>query len=92
MKSLSPGQTLVFLLLLGLAIAGWLYGVHWKRTMSGDIFTEDETRIIELQDRVRVLTENNAKLNSKIVELTSDEEQPELPELPPPPGSEPKEE
>lgn len=88
MKALSPGQTLVLLLLVGLAIAGWLYGIHWKRTVSGDLFTKDEMRIIELQDRIRVLTENNAKLNSKIAELMNEDAANDVPTLPSPPEPE----
>lgn len=75
MKNLSPAQSLVFLLLAGIAIAGWLYGIHWKRIASGDLFTKDEMHIIRLQDQVRVLTEDNAKLNGKISDLMSDAEE-----------------
>ena len=75
MKNLSPAQSLVFLLLAGLAIAGWLYGIHWKRTASGDLFTKDEMHIIRLQDQIRVLTEDNAKLNGKLVDLMSEAEE-----------------
>lgn len=69
MKSLSPGQTLVFLVLIGLALSGWLYGIHWKRTVTGDLFTQDEMLIVRLQDQIRALMEDNGKLNAKIAEL-----------------------
>jgi len=72
-KNLSPGQTLVFLLLVGLAISGWLYGVHWKRTASGDLFTQEEMLIVHLQDQIQVLTEDNGKLNATIAELMEED-------------------
>ncbi|MEX2577531.1 MAG: hypothetical protein WD342_00625 [Verrucomicrobiales bacterium] len=80
MKSFSPGQSLLVLLLLGLAIGGWMYGVHWKRTASGDLFTKDEKHIVQLQDQINALTEANAELNQRLAELQPPEEPPESPE------------
>ncbi len=71
---LTPGQSLALLLLVGVALAGWLYGVHWKKIASGDAFSQDEKLIIQLQDQIRTLSDQNAKLMSKLTELQSKEE------------------
>tara|TARA_R110000850_G_scaffold239282_3_gene364103 strand:+ start:1319 stop:1588 length:270 start_codon:yes stop_codon:yes gene_type:complete len=63
---LSPGQSLVLLILIGLALSGWLYGIHWKRIANGSGFSDDERLIIQLQDQIRTLTEANAALNGII--------------------------
>ncbi len=62
MKTLSPVHILLVLLLLGLAVAGWLYGLHWKRVASGDLFTQDEMMMIRLQDQIETLSTENQKL------------------------------
>ena len=66
MKSLTPAQSLVILLLVALAISGWLYGVHWKRVASGDLFSSDDKLMIRLQDQIRSLTETNASLSERL--------------------------
>lgn len=66
MKSLTPAQSLVLLILVGLAISGWLYGIHWKRVASGDLFSSDEKLMIRLQDQIRSLSETNANLNEQL--------------------------
>ena len=64
----SPVQTLLFLVLLGLAIAGWTYGIHWKRIASGGSFTKEERMMISLQDQIAVLSEKNEELNKALRE------------------------
>lgn len=66
MKSLTPAQSLVFLVLAGVAISGWAYGIHWKRIASGDLFSTEERLMIRLQDQIRSLTETNANLNEQL--------------------------
>lgn len=66
MKTLTPAQSLVWLALVGVAISGWLYGIHWKRVASGDLFSKDERLMIRLQDQIRSLTETNANLNEQL--------------------------
>jgi hypothetical protein len=77
-KSPSPVQSLVFLLVAGLAIAGWFYGLHWKRVAAGgkpiprnpvEGFTQEEKVIVELQDQISALTEENDSLHKRIREL-----------------------
>ncbi len=68
MKALTPAQSLVLLALVGLAISGWLYGIHWKRVAAGDLFSKDERLMIRLQDQIRTLTETNANLNEQLSE------------------------
>lgn len=70
---LTPAQSLLLLVLTGLAISGWLYGLHWKRIASGDTFTKEEKVMIRLQDQIAVLTEKNAELNQALHEATSEE-------------------
>lgn len=72
MKSLTPSQSLIFLLLISLAIGGWLYGIHWKRVASGDLFTNDEKITIRLQEQVEVLHNDNGELRAKIKSLTDE--------------------
>lgn len=74
MKSLTPGQSLVLLILCGLAVSGWLYGIHWKRVASGDLFSSDEKLMIRLQDQIRSLSETNANLNEQLKAYADDEE------------------
>lgn len=78
MKSLSPVQSLVLLLIAGLAMAGWLYGLHWKRVATGgkpvprmpvEGFTQEEKVIVDLQDQISALTEENDSLHKRIREL-----------------------
>ncbi len=66
MKSLSPIQSLVFLILLGAGIAGWAYGIHWKRVASGSLFTADEKLLISLRDQIEQLEKNNASLREQM--------------------------
>ena len=65
-KSLSPAHSLVLLLLVGLAISGWFYGIHWKRVASGVLFSSEEKLMIRLQDQIRSLTETNVSLNEQL--------------------------
>lgn len=78
MKSPSPSQSLVFLLISGLAVAGWFYGLHWKRVAAGglpipraqvDGFTQEEKVIVDLQDQISALTEENDSLHKRIRDL-----------------------
>lgn len=88
MKPLNPIQSLFLLVLIGIAIGGWLYGLHWKRVASGDLFTADEKMTIRLQDQIQELGKSNAALNERIKALTgeSGDEKPSgpaaIPELP----------
>jgi hypothetical protein len=68
-KSLSPTQSLFLLILLGFAMAGWFYGLHWKRVASGDLFSSEETLMIRLQDQITALTNENDSLHKRIREL-----------------------
>ena len=72
---LSPVQNLLFLVLLGLAVAGWIYGVHWKRIASGGSFTKEERMMISLQDQIAVLSEKNEELNKALREALAEEEE-----------------
>jgi len=63
---LSPVQSLVLVLLVGIGISGWLYGLHWKKVASGDGLTKDEKVIFRLQGQIDVLTEQNARLNAAL--------------------------
>ncbi len=73
MKSSAPTRSLLFLILLGLATAGWLYGLHWKRVASGDLFSSDETLMIRLQDQITALSIENQTLQQRLRELGGDE-------------------
>ena len=68
-KPSSPLQSLLLLLLIGAVIAGWLYGLHWKRVASGDLFTSDEKLMIRLQDQIEVLTKENNELHAQLKSL-----------------------
>ena len=72
MKSLTPIQSLLLLLLLSLAIGGWLYGTHWKRIASGDLFTDDEKMTIRLQEQIEALSNENGELRARIKSLTDE--------------------
>ncbi len=87
MKSLTPIQSLALLILVGVAISGWLYGIHWKRVASGDLFSSEERLMIRLQDQIRSLTETNANLTEQIKthSLASDEAGEGTPPQPPAP-------
>lgn len=78
MKSVSPVQSLGLLLVAGLAIAGWFYGVHWKRVATGgkpiprtpvEGFTQEEKVIVDLQDQISALTKENDSLHKRLREL-----------------------
>jgi hypothetical protein len=73
-KALTPVQSLVLLLLAGFGLAGWIYGIHWKRVASGDLFTGDEKHIIRLQDQIESLTRENDSLHQRLRKLESGEE------------------
>jgi hypothetical protein len=70
---LTPGQSLVLLLLIGGGVSGWLYGVHWKKIANGDGFSQEEKLIIQLQDQIRTLSDQNAQLIGKLHDLQADE-------------------
>lgn len=74
MKSLSPVQSLVFLLCIGVAIAGWSYGIHWKRVASGSLFSTDEKLLISLRDQIEALEKNNASLREQLKQPPTDPE------------------
>ncbi len=84
-KTLSPAQSLLFLALAGLAVGGWLYGLHWKRVASGDLFSSDERLMIRLQDQIETLVAENERLREQ---ANPDEDAADAPEPPPeaPPG------
>ncbi|HQZ29514.1 MAG: hypothetical protein KA250_06345 [Verrucomicrobiales bacterium] len=87
MKNLTPVQTLIALLLVGLAISGWLYGLRGKSIAEGNSFTNDEKLLVQLQDQIRALSDANAELNARIRTLSGEEPataepQPLLPERP----------
>ena len=63
---LSPTQSLLLLLLVGVAIGGWVYGLHWKNIAGGGGFTREEKVIFQLQDQIEVLTQQNAALNEAL--------------------------
>lgn len=65
---LSPTQSLVLLVLVGIAIGGWVYGLHWKNIASGGGFTRDEKVIFQLQDQIEALTQQNVELNDALRE------------------------
>lgn len=71
MKNLTPVQSLLLLILVGIAASGWFYGVYWKRVASGSLFSPDEKVLIQLQDQISALHEQNAELQNKIKELSS---------------------
>ena len=73
-KSVTPFQSLLLLLLGGMAIAGWLYGIHWKRVAAGDLFSSDEKMMIRLQDQIQTLTGENEALHHRIRSLTGEPE------------------
>lgn len=66
----SPTQSLILLVLLGLSISGWFYGIYWKRVADGEVFTNKERLIIQLQDQVRVLSDKNEELNTELSRIT----------------------
>jgi hypothetical protein len=68
-KPSSPVQSLLFLVFAGIAVAGWFYGLHWKRVASGDLFSSDEKLMIRLQDQISALTKENESLHARIREL-----------------------
>lgn len=69
MKAFSPAQSLILLALAGIAVAGWAYGIHWKRVASGDLFSADERLIIQLQDQIGALTREAEALRGRLREL-----------------------
>ena len=75
--NLSPAQSLVLLILAGLSISGWFYGIHWKRVADGSVFTREEKVLIRLQDQIDVLTTKNQELNETISKLKNPESEPE---------------
>jgi len=76
LKKASPELILLGLILLGLGIAGWFYGIHWKRVASGNRFSQDEKLIIQLQDQIDTLLDENERLFQEIRELTPETEPP----------------
>lgn len=78
MKSLSPSQSLVFLLISGLAIGGWIQGVKWKHSAATGKpapktpaagFTQEEKVIVALQDQVTALNKEVEALQKRLREL-----------------------
>lgn len=66
---LTPGQSLALLVLVGIAMAGWLYGIHWKKIASGDAFSQDEKLLIQLQEQIRTLSQKNTELAKQVNKL-----------------------
>lgn len=81
---------MIALLLVGLAISGWLYGLRGKSIAEGNSFTNDEKLLVQLQDQIRALSDANVELNARIrtlsgekpVEPAEEAPQPLLPERP----------
>lgn len=71
---LSPFQILGLLLLLAVAVCGWIYGWHWKEVAIGDKPTQEEALIIDLQDQLDLLRKDNDQLARRLRELSSEEE------------------
>lgn len=69
---LTPGQSLILLILLGFGITGWLYGLHWKKVASGDGFTREEKVIFQLQGQIEELSQRNAELSGALREFTGE--------------------
>ncbi len=67
--NLSPAQSLILLVLAGLSISGWFYGIYWKRVADGSVFTKEEKIMIQLQDQINVLNDKNEELNETISKL-----------------------
>lgn len=72
MKNLSSGWILFHLLLAGAALSGWLYGLHWERVASGELFTRDESTIIRLQEQIDSLEKENERLSLRLRSLEGD--------------------
>jgi len=64
-KNITPVQSLILLVLIGIAVSGWFYGVYWKRVASGSLFSPDEKVLIRLQDQISTLHEQNVKLQEQ---------------------------
>lgn len=84
MKSLTPIQSLLLLILISVAIGGWFYGIHWKRVASGDLFTVDEKMTIRLQEQIEALSDENTELRARINNLTGESDRTAI--TPPEPG------
>ncbi len=59
MKKASPELIFIGLILFGIGISGWIYGIHWKQVASGKKFSGEERLIIQLQDQIDALSEEN---------------------------------
>ncbi len=70
---LSPFQILGLLLLLAVAVCGWIYGWHWKQVAIGDKPTQEEALIIDLQDQLDLLRDDNDRLAKRVRELSPPE-------------------
>ena len=86
MKSLTPIQSLLLLILISVAIGGWFYGIYWKRVASGDLFTVDEKMTIRLQEQIEALSNENTELRARINSLTGESNGTAITQ--PPPGPE----
>jgi hypothetical protein len=65
-KTLDSRFVLLLLILGGVAVAGWSYGLHWKRIALGGAFTPGERLIIQLQDQVKALNDENQSLRKQL--------------------------
>jgi len=72
-KKASPELIFVGLILFGVGISGWFYGIHWKQVADGNKFSGEEKLIIQLQDQIDALSEENQKLAGEIRKLTPKE-------------------
>lgn len=77
---ISPLLLFGFLVLLAVAVSGWLFGWHWRQVASGGKPTHDEKLIIQLQDQLDAARAENERLTGQ---LRSFEEGAEATEVPP---------
>jgi len=84
LKTLDSRFVLLLLVLVGLAVAGWCYGLHWKRVSLGGAFTPGEKLIVQLQDQIKALTDQNKSLLKQLNSTEAPEEATEAAEKSPP--------
>jgi len=69
-KPISSLQVLAVLVLIALALSGWLWGFHYKQIADGKKLTEEEKALIDMQDQNLRLIEENERLSAEIRRLT----------------------
>jgi hypothetical protein len=73
-KALTPLQSLLLLALAGTAVAGWAWGLHWRRVATGDLFSADERLIFQFQDQIEALNRETESLRQRLRELEGEPE------------------